>query len=109
MKRFAFTAGLALVAIAPAATARDLPEIRAQGTLRWGGDLQGGEPYVFEDPEHPGAIIGFEVDIVWKDGRLVSANVRSLLGNAARLRYGAVTRGLKLGRGGTLRWDGRAR
>jgi alpha-L-fucosidase 2 len=52
---------------------------------------------------------GFEVDISWKDGRLVSANVRSLLGNAARLRYGAVTRGLKLRRGGALRWDGRAR
>jgi polar amino acid transport system substrate-binding protein len=54
----------ALGAFEPAAAARDLPEIRAEGTLRWGGDLQGGEPYVFEDPEHPGAIIGFEVDIV---------------------------------------------
>jgi alpha-L-fucosidase 2 len=52
---------------------------------------------------------GFEVDIVWRDGRLVYANVRSLSGNAARLRYGAVTRVLKLRRGGSLRWDGQAR
>jgi alpha-L-fucosidase 2 len=52
---------------------------------------------------------GFEVDMVWRDGRLVSANVRSLLGNAARLRYGDMTRELKLRRGGALRWDGRAR
>ena len=51
---------------------------------------------------------GFELDINWKDGRLVSANVRSSLGNRARLRYGAVTRELKLRRGGALRWNGRA-
>ncbi len=37
--------------------------IRASGVLRWGGDLQGGEPYVYEDPSQPGRIIGFEVDI----------------------------------------------
>jgi polar amino acid transport system substrate-binding protein len=64
VKRVVLLAGLVLIALEPSAAARDLPEIRAQGTLRWGGDLQGGEPYVFEDPEHPGAIIGFEVDIV---------------------------------------------
>ena len=51
---------------------------------------------------------GFELDINWKDGRLVSANIRSSLGNRARLRYGAVTRELKLRRGGALRWNGRA-
>ena len=51
---------------------------------------------------------GFELDIDWKDGRLVSANIRSSLGNRARLRYGVVTRELKLGRGGALRWNGRA-
>jgi polar amino acid transport system substrate-binding protein len=31
--------------------------------LRWGADLQGGEPYVFEDPHKPGALTGFEVEI----------------------------------------------
>lgn len=33
------------------------------GVLRWGADIQGGEPYVFEDPEHAGKLIGFEVEI----------------------------------------------
>ncbi len=31
--------------------------------MRWGGDLQGGEPYVFDDPENPGRLIGFEVEL----------------------------------------------
>ncbi|HET9955463.1 MAG TPA: ABC transporter substrate-binding protein/permease [Polyangiaceae bacterium] len=31
--------------------------------LRWGGDLQGGEPYVFEAEGAPDGIRGFEVDI----------------------------------------------
>jgi polar amino acid transport system substrate-binding protein len=41
-----------------------LAQIRATGELVWGGDIQGGEPYAFEDPAHPGRVIGFEVDIV---------------------------------------------
>jgi polar amino acid transport system substrate-binding protein len=40
-----------------------LERIHHSGVLRWGGDLQGGEPYVFEDPDHPGALTGFEVEI----------------------------------------------
>jgi polar amino acid transport system substrate-binding protein len=37
--------------------------VRAQGELRWAGDLQGGEPYVFRDPRHPSRLVGFEVDL----------------------------------------------
>lgn len=45
-------------------TATDsLDAIRARGVLTWGGDLQGGEPYVYDDPNHPGQLTGFEVDI----------------------------------------------
>lgn len=40
-----------------------LSGVRTRGVLRWGGDVQGGEPYAFEDPAHPGRVIGFEVDI----------------------------------------------
>ncbi len=40
-----------------------LDQVRLRGVLRWGGDLQGGEPYVFQDPEQPGRLIGFEVEI----------------------------------------------
>jgi polar amino acid transport system permease protein/polar amino acid transport system substrate-binding protein len=41
----------------------DLAEVRAAGVLRWGGDLQGGEPYVYEDPARPGRLVGFEVEL----------------------------------------------
>lgn len=40
-----------------------LAQVRARGELRWGGDTQGGEPYVFDDPSHPGVLVGFEVDL----------------------------------------------
>ena len=38
-----------------------LRAVRERGVLRWGGDVQGGEPYVFEAPG--GGRIGFEVEI----------------------------------------------
>jgi polar amino acid transport system substrate-binding protein len=40
-----------------------LSGMRARGVLRWGGDLQGGAPYVSESSAHPGQLEGFEVDI----------------------------------------------
>ena len=51
---------------------------------------------------------GFGIDIEWKDGKLTSAVVRSLLGNPARLRYGSTTREVKLVKGESFRWDGRS-
>jgi len=51
---------------------------------------------------------GFEVDIAWKDGKLVSATVHSLLGNPCRLRYSNVTREVNLKRGEAFQWDGRS-
>lgn len=48
-----------------AAAATDaLARVRTAGVLRWGGDRQGGEPYVFEDPREPSRLVGFEVDVV---------------------------------------------
>jgi alpha-L-fucosidase 2 len=49
---------------------------------------------------------GFGVDITWKDGKLVSATVHSLLGNPCCLRYGAVTCDVKIKKGKTFQWDG---
>ena len=46
---------------APAAA--PLARLRAQGELRWAGDLQGGEPFVFRDPRDPARLIGFEVEL----------------------------------------------
>src|SRR5262245_28649776 len=40
-----------------------LARMRGRGTLRWGGDLQGGEPYVFQDRRDPDRLVGFEVEI----------------------------------------------
>jgi len=41
-----------------------LAAIRERGEITWGADLQGGEPYLYEDPKDPSHIIGFEVDIM---------------------------------------------
>jgi polar amino acid transport system substrate-binding protein len=48
---------------ADTARADALDDVRARGTLRWGGDMQGGEPYVFQDPHDSARRIGFEVEI----------------------------------------------
>jgi alpha-L-fucosidase 2 len=48
----------------------------------------------------------FEVDITWRDGKLVEAAIRSLNGGSAQLRYGSVTREVKLRKGETYRWNG---
>ncbi len=53
----------ALSFVAAPSYAGDLADVRQRGELRWGGDLQGGEPYVFEDEKVPGKIQGFEVEI----------------------------------------------
>ncbi|HQR31655.1 MAG TPA: transporter substrate-binding domain-containing protein, partial [Blastocatellia bacterium] len=37
--------------------------VRAQD-LRWGGDAEGGAPYLLPDPKNPRRIIGFEIDLM---------------------------------------------
>ena len=44
---------------------------------------------------------GFEVDIAWKDGLLVSASLRSLAGGYARVRYGNTVKQLQIQPGGS--------
>jgi polar amino acid transport system permease protein/polar amino acid transport system substrate-binding protein len=68
---------LAVLDLAAAPAAADhLAEIRARGELVWGGDIQGGEPYAFEDPSDPGHVIGFEVDIVDGIARRIGVRAR---------------------------------
>jgi polar amino acid transport system substrate-binding protein len=64
---------LSILAVTAPARAGTLSDIRARGELRWGGDLQGGEPYVYEDPRDPTNIIGFEVDIAGALARRLGA------------------------------------
>ena len=40
-----------------------LTRVQDAGVLQWGADVVGGVPYVYEDPDHPGEYIGFEMDI----------------------------------------------
>jgi len=47
-----------------AADGGTLARIHSRGEIVWGGDIQGGEPYVYEDPKSPSHLIGFEVEIM---------------------------------------------
>ena len=49
---------------------------------------------------------GFEVSITWKDGKLVTAEIKSLNGNPCRLRYGGTTKFVRINQGKTFQWDG---
>ncbi len=51
---------------------------------------------------------GFEVNLAWTDGRLVSATIRSANGQPCRLRYGEQTRALELKTGEVFRLQGPA-
>ena len=50
---------------------------------------------------------GFEVDLAWRDGALVSATIRSAKGGTTRLRLGELPRDLTLPAGGSFTWAGR--
>jgi len=49
---------------------------------------------------------GFEVDVTWKEGKLVETSIRSRSGGSTQLRYGPVTRNLKLSKREAFRWNG---
>ncbi len=56
--------GVALAAaMAHAGGGDGLTAVQRRGVLLWGGDMQGGEPYVFQDPAQPAHLVGFEVEI----------------------------------------------
>lgn len=65
MRRALLIFVLAIVAIAspasPAYADGSLEGVKSRGVLRWGGDLQGGEPYVSQQAD--GTLVGFEVDL----------------------------------------------
>jgi polar amino acid transport system substrate-binding protein len=75
-------AGLALLAALAAgfftspARADALDAIRGRSELAWGGDLQGGAPYVYEDAANPGKLRGFEVDIAEALARRLGVRAR---------------------------------
>ena len=54
---------LTIALLAPSCSAETKSTFGA-GVLRWGGDSEGGFPYMFPNPENHDELIGFEVDIV---------------------------------------------
>jgi polar amino acid transport system substrate-binding protein len=42
----------------------DAARAQANKPLRWGGDTDGGFPYVFANPDNPNEVIGFEMDLI---------------------------------------------
>src|SRR5947208_5089080 len=74
--RHVFAACLALAGCGAAPPTDALERIRAQGELTWGADEQGGEPYVFEDAAHGGALVGFEVELADTLARALGVRAR---------------------------------
>ncbi len=56
-------AGLLALLCARTVRADALEEIHRRGTLVWGGDQEGGAPFVFPDPKDPSKLTGFEVEL----------------------------------------------
>jgi polar amino acid transport system substrate-binding protein len=73
---------LALLVLLGAIEARATEALsqRLHGELRWGGDAQGGAPYVFEDPTDPGRLIGFEVELANELASRVGLRARHVQG-----------------------------
>lgn len=61
--RATLAAGVCLT-LAAGVRADTLDQVRQRGTLRWGGDQEGGGPYIYPDPKDPGRVIGFEVELM---------------------------------------------
>jgi polar amino acid transport system substrate-binding protein len=82
MSRFVVAAGAWLFVVLASLSAWAGPEpsaltrVHDSGELRWGGDLQGGEPYVYEAPTHPGTLVGFEVDVAAAIARHLGVRAR---------------------------------
>ncbi len=71
--------------VAPGASGQSMPE------LRWGGDAEGGAPFVEADPQDPARLVGFDVEIaallardLGRAPRFVQVAFTSLDASAAR-------------------------
>jgi polar amino acid transport system substrate-binding protein len=55
-----------LLALPAPARGDTLDDVLQRRVLRWGGDQEGGGPYVYPDPNKPQRLIGFEVELMDK-------------------------------------------
>lgn len=79
-----------------------LAAVRERGELTWGADLQGGEPFLWEDPDRPGELLGFEVEIMKAVARrlgvrqrMVQCDWSNLLPSLERRDFDVVFNGLE--------------
>ena len=68
-QRLVFWATVALLSTAALslsspASSNDWQNVKSGGQLRWGGDTEGGGPYIYPDENDPEKNIGFEVDLL---------------------------------------------
>jgi polar amino acid transport system substrate-binding protein len=95
--------GLVLTASCGGERSSGLARVKERGVLLWGADLQGGEPYVFEDPARPGKITGFEAEIAEALGRelgvrtkLVQNDWSTLVPSLERGSFDVIMNGLEI-------------
>jgi polar amino acid transport system substrate-binding protein len=62
-RRAALTVLVVLVSLAGAAACAGSPELTSRPPLRWGGDAEGGAPFVEADPSDPSKVRGFDVEV----------------------------------------------
>lgn len=72
----AFALAVCSLFVASPARADAVAKLLERGELTWGGDVQGGAPYVFEDDSGSGELRGFEVDIADALARRIGVRAR---------------------------------
>jgi polar amino acid transport system substrate-binding protein len=61
----ALLGGLAIFFLIQTSDTEDaLDRVRREGVLRWGGDQEGGGPYIYPVPKDPRRVTGFEVELM---------------------------------------------
>ncbi len=66
-------------------TGQTLATIEQRGEITWGADIQGGEPFVYENPANPSQLTGFEVDLMNAIARRLGVKARMMQYNWSNL------------------------
>lgn len=98
---FVATLAFALAPSLAVAAAPDWTRIEkrlAGGVLRWGGDAEGGAPFQLRDPQDPGHVIGFEVELAEALAAALSRHIeRPLAAQFAQYEWVSLPLGLEKG------------
>jgi polar amino acid transport system substrate-binding protein len=71
--------------VAPRSWADDLERIRADKKLVWGGDQEGGGPYIMPRDDDPAQVTGYEVEIAARLGEYLEVEAEFAQGNWDRM------------------------